>query len=60
MKDQILEAAEKYGTSDVGIVTICHSFSDRIRSYELIADAFDLENTDTAITSHQAQESRSK
>ena len=60
VKEKILEAAERYGTSDVGIVTICHSFSDRIRSYELIADAFDLDNRDAPISSHQIREGRPK
>ena len=42
VKDQILEAARVYGTSDVSIVTNCHYFEDRLRSFELIAEAFKL------------------
>ena len=42
MKDQILEAAKVYGTTDVSIVTNCYYFEDRVRSFELIAEAFNL------------------
>lgn len=42
VKDQILAAAKAYGTADVSIVTNCHYFEDRLRSFELIADAFNL------------------
>lgn len=42
VKEQILAAANAYGTTDVSIVTNCHYFEDRVRSYELIADAFNL------------------
>ena len=42
VKDQILEAARVYGTSDVSIVTNCYYFEDRLRSFELIAEAFKL------------------
>ena len=35
-----LEAiAESYQTPDIGIVTICYEFADRVRSYELVAKA---------------------
>jgi luciferase family oxidoreductase group 1 len=35
-----LEAiAELYQTDDLSIVTICYNFADRIRSYELVAEA---------------------
>jgi luciferase family oxidoreductase group 1 len=46
---RILEAAEKYGTSDVGVVTNCYSFEDRVRSYELVAEAFELTSTEHAV-----------
>jgi len=36
------ELADRYATRDLGIVTICHDFKARLRSYELIAGAFDL------------------
>ena len=42
VKAAIETTAERYGTSDVGIVTITYRLEDRIRSYELIAEAFGL------------------
>jgi luciferase family oxidoreductase group 1 len=37
---QGLEAiAQSYQTADLGIVTICHGFRERVRSYELVAAA---------------------
>jgi len=42
VRDQILEAARVYQTTDVSIVTNCYYFEDRLRSFELIAQAFDL------------------
>jgi luciferase family oxidoreductase group 1 len=42
VKQQILEAARTYQTNDVSIVTNCYYFEDRVRSFELIAKAFDL------------------
>jgi luciferase family oxidoreductase group 1 len=37
---QGLEAiAERYQTPDLSVVTICHRFEDRVRSYELVAGA---------------------
>jgi alkanesulfonate monooxygenase SsuD/methylene tetrahydromethanopterin reductase-like flavin-dependent oxidoreductase (luciferase family) len=42
VRDGIRAAAERYGTDDVGIVTITYSLADRIRSYELIAREFEL------------------
>ena len=42
VKEGILAAAERYGTKDVGIVSITYSLADRIRSYELVAKAFGL------------------
>ena len=41
-KAAIETTAERYGTSDVGIVTITYRLEDRMRSYELIAEAFGL------------------
>ncbi len=38
----IATVAARYGTTDVGIVTIAHALADRIRSYELIAREFGL------------------
>jgi luciferase family oxidoreductase group 1 len=42
VRTRILEAAEAYGTTDVGIVTNLYSFEARVRSYELVAAAFGL------------------
>ena len=42
VREQILEAADIYGTNDVSIVTNCHYFEDRVKSFELLARAFDL------------------
>ncbi len=42
VKAGILEAAERYETTDVGVVSITYSLADRIRSYELVAKAFGL------------------
>ena len=39
VRERLLAAAERYGTTDVGIVTNCYDFSARVRSYELIAQA---------------------
>ena len=40
VKQGIIETAGRYGTNDVGIVTNCYYFEHRVRSYELLADAF--------------------
>ena len=45
VKNAILAAAGKYGTSDISIVTNCYYFEDRVRSYELIAEAFELKSS---------------
>ena len=38
----ILEASEIYNTRDISIATNCYDFNDRIRSFQLIAEAFAL------------------
>jgi len=45
VKEKIEAVAELYKTDDVGIVTICYAFEDRVRSYELVAEAFGLEGS---------------
>lgn len=40
--DGLLELAKTYECNDLGIVTICYDFEARCRSYELIAERFDL------------------
>ena len=42
IKHQILEAARMYGSTNVSIVTNCHYYEDRLRSYSLISEAFNL------------------
>jgi len=42
VREGLLKLAETYGTTDVGVVTNCYSFEARVRSYELVAQAFDL------------------
>ena len=39
--DRIVSIASDYGTTDVGIVTNCYNFEHRVRSYRLIAEAFE-------------------
>lgn len=43
VKRMILDTAKSYGAQDVSVVTTCYSYEDRRRSYQLIAEAFDLE-----------------
>jgi luciferase family oxidoreductase group 1 len=39
----LTELAERYGSDELIVLTICHDHSARVRSYELLADAFALE-----------------
>lgn len=41
VREGILQAAEDFGTADIGIVTNCYRFEDRVRSYELVAKAME-------------------
>ena len=38
VKAKLEAIGQMYQTSDIGIVTICHGFADRLRSYELVAE----------------------
>ena len=38
VKEKLDSLAEAYQTDDLSIVTICHGYADRRRSYELVAD----------------------
>ena len=38
VKEQLEDIAEMYQTNDLSIVTICHDYTDRRRSYELVAE----------------------
>ena len=46
MRARIEELADPYATNDLGIVTICYDFADRVRSYELVADVFGMAKQD--------------
>ena len=46
VKRGILELAEKYDIDEVIVLTITHDYEDRKRSYELLAEAFELEPRD--------------
>ena len=45
VKERILDAAKRYDTTDINIVTNCYYFEDRVRSYELVAKAFNLQES---------------
>ena len=38
VKEKLEKIAEAYQTGDLSVVTICHDFADRVRSYELVAE----------------------
>jgi len=40
VRDQLVAIAARYGTDDVTVATNCFSFEDRVRSYQLVAEAF--------------------
>ena len=40
VRERIEALAADYKTTDVGIVTMCYDFADRVKSYELVAKAF--------------------
>ena len=37
VKDGLYDLSERYETRDLSIVTICHAYEDRLRSYQLVA-----------------------
>jgi luciferase family oxidoreductase group 1 len=41
-KERLTELAASFGVDEVVVVTICYDFKARLRSYELLAEAFDL------------------
>ncbi len=43
VREGLLAVAHEYGAEEVMVVTIAHDHEARKRSYELIAEAFDLE-----------------
>jgi luciferase family oxidoreductase group 1 len=38
VREKLEAIAKTYQTSDISIVTICHGFAQRVRSYELVAE----------------------
>jgi hypothetical protein len=38
VKIQLEAIRAQYHTGDIGIVTVCYDFADRVRSYELVAE----------------------
>ena len=42
VRGELLRLAETYGVDELMVLTVCHDPSARLRSYELLADAFDL------------------
>ena len=42
VREMIVQSAERYGTNDIGVVTNCYSFEARVRSFQLVAEAFQL------------------
>lgn len=44
VKEKLLRVSEAYETGDLSVVTICHDFTDRVRSYELVAEVCRLES----------------
>lgn len=43
VKRQLQEMAAEYEVDELVVITITHNFEDRLRSYELLAEAFELE-----------------
>ncbi len=42
VRARLLEHAAAYGADEIVVVTITHDFKARVRSYELLAEAFGL------------------
>lgn len=42
VKAELTALAGRYGVDEIVVVTICHDFTARVRSYELLAKAFSL------------------
>ena len=47
VKAALTDLAARYQVDEMVVVTITHAFADRVRSYELLAEAFGLSATDT-------------
>ncbi len=48
VRDELEQLAERYQTEDVFVITITHDHQARVRSYELLAQAFQLTNRSAA------------
>jgi luciferase family oxidoreductase group 1 len=46
VRTELLRLAERYGVEELMVVTVTHSFEARVRSYELLAEAMELEGKD--------------
>ena len=44
VKEGMLAIAEAYQTPDLSVVTTCYGFQERVRSYELVAEAFGIKD----------------
>ena len=42
MREKLLELGARYGIGEFVVVSICYDFAARLRSYELLADVFEL------------------
>jgi alkanesulfonate monooxygenase SsuD/methylene tetrahydromethanopterin reductase-like flavin-dependent oxidoreductase (luciferase family) len=42
VRDRLLSLAQDYGADEIMVVTITHDFKARLRSYQLLAEAFGL------------------
>ena len=42
VRQGIMDAGERYGTQDIGMVSYCYDFADRANSYRLVAERFGL------------------
>jgi len=55
VRDWMVEAADRYQTRDVGVVTNCYSFEARVRSYRLLAEAFGISPVAAGSSSARAE-----
>jgi len=51
VKTSLEAIAERYQTTDLSVVTICYGFAERVRSYELVAEACGLKPRTASTTS---------
>jgi luciferase family oxidoreductase group 1 len=49
-RDRLVELARLYGVEELVVLTICHDFAARLRSYTLLAEAFGLAPGPRAVT----------